>query len=60
LLQRRAFAAEFTLKLAIGQDPTDPVNLRAKEAIGRRAQSYAIEGVILNRSDPFLLSALSS
>ena len=32
---RRAYGAEFTLKLATGQDPTHPVNLRAKEAIDR-------------------------
>ena len=34
-LPRRAHAAEFTFKLATGQDPTHPVNLRAKEAIDR-------------------------
>jgi len=35
LLPRRAFAADFTLKLATGQDPTHPVNVRAQEAIDR-------------------------
>jgi len=35
LLPRRAHAAEFTYKLATGQDPTHPVNLRAAEALGR-------------------------
>jgi tripartite ATP-independent transporter DctP family solute receptor len=35
LLPRRAFAAQFTLKLATGQDPTHPVNVRAREAIDR-------------------------
>ena len=35
LLPRRAYAAEFTFKLATGQDPTHPVNVRAKEAIDR-------------------------
>jgi len=32
---RRASAAEFTFKLATGQDPTHPVNVRAQEAINR-------------------------
>lgn len=31
----RAAGAEFTYKLATGQDPTHPVNLRAQEAINR-------------------------
>ena len=35
LLPRRAHAAEFTFKLATRQDPTHPVNVRAKEAIDR-------------------------
>jgi tripartite ATP-independent transporter DctP family solute receptor len=35
ILSRRASAAEFTYKLATGQDPTHPVNLRAQEAIDR-------------------------
>jgi tripartite ATP-independent transporter DctP family solute receptor len=35
ILSRRASAAEFTFKLATGQDPTHPVNLRAQEAIDR-------------------------
>src|SRR5215471_6885435 len=36
LMPRRArAAAEFTYKLATGQDPTHPVNLRAAEALGR-------------------------
>lgn len=32
---RRASAAEFNFKMATGQDPTHPVNLRAQEAIDR-------------------------
>src|SRR4051812_13573256 len=32
---RPALAAEFTYKLATGQDPTHPVNTRAQEAIDR-------------------------
>jgi len=32
---RRAHAAEFTYKLATGQDPTHPVNKRSQEAIDR-------------------------
>jgi tripartite ATP-independent transporter DctP family solute receptor len=35
ILPRRAMAAEFTYKLATGQDPTHPVNKRAQEAIDR-------------------------
>ena len=35
ILTHRADAAEFELKYATGQDPTHPVNLRAKEAIDR-------------------------
>jgi tripartite ATP-independent transporter DctP family solute receptor len=35
LLTRSASAAEFSFKLATGQDPTHPVNLRAQEAIDR-------------------------
>lgn len=35
ILPRRAFAAEFTYKLATGQDPSHPVNKRAQEAIDR-------------------------
>jgi tripartite ATP-independent transporter DctP family solute receptor len=35
LLPRRAEAAEFTYKLATGQDPSHPVNKRAQEAIDR-------------------------
>ena len=35
ILSRRASAAEFTYKLATGQDPTHPVNIRAKEATDR-------------------------
>lgn len=35
IVTRRAQAAEFSLKLATGQDPTHPVNLRAQEAIDR-------------------------
>ena len=34
-LARRAAAAEFSYKLATGQDPTHPVNLRAQEALNR-------------------------
>src|SRR5207237_6669718 len=33
ILSRRANAAEFTLKFATGQDPSHPVNKRAREAI---------------------------
>src|SRR6478735_10566868 len=35
ILTRRASAAEFSYKLATGQDPTHPVNVRAKEACDR-------------------------
>jgi tripartite ATP-independent transporter DctP family solute receptor len=35
LLPGRASAAEFSYKLATGQDPTHPVNLRAQEALTR-------------------------
>lgn len=35
ILTRPSWAAEFTYKLATGQDPTHPVNIRAKEAIDR-------------------------
>ena len=35
ILPRRAEAAEFTYKLATGQDPSHPVNKRAQEAIDR-------------------------
>src|SRR5438067_8087435 len=35
LLPRHASAAEFSYKLATGQDPTHPVNVRAKEAVDR-------------------------
>jgi len=35
ILTRRASAAEFSYKLATGQDPTHPVNIRAQEAIDR-------------------------
>src|SRR3954468_10235051 len=35
ILPRRASAAEFTFKLATGQDPTHPVNQRAQEANNR-------------------------
>jgi tripartite ATP-independent transporter DctP family solute receptor len=35
MLPRRAHAAEFTYKLATGQDPSHPVNKRAQEAIER-------------------------
>lgn len=35
IISRRADAAEFELKYATGQDPTHPVNVRAKEAIDR-------------------------
>jgi tripartite ATP-independent transporter DctP family solute receptor len=35
ILTRRSSAAEFTYKLATGQDPTHPVNVRAKEATDR-------------------------
>ena len=35
ILKRPAFAAEFRLKYATGQEPTHPVNIRAQEAIDR-------------------------
>src|SRR5215210_3751935 len=35
ILTRRASAAEFNFKMATGQDPTHPVNVRAQEAIDR-------------------------
>lgn len=35
IITHRADAAEFDLKYATGQDPTHPVNLRAKEALDR-------------------------
>ncbi len=35
ILTRPASAAEFTYKLATGQDPTHPVNARAQEALNR-------------------------
>src|SRR3954471_14163525 len=35
ILTRPASAAEFNYKLATGQDPTHPVNVRAQEAIDR-------------------------
>ena len=35
IVTRRADAAEFELKYATGQDPTHPVNTRAKEALDR-------------------------
>jgi tripartite ATP-independent transporter DctP family solute receptor len=35
IVAHRADAAEFELKYATGQDPTHPVNLRAKEALDR-------------------------
>ena len=35
ILTRPASAAEFNYKLATGQDPTHPVNIRAQEAIDR-------------------------
>ena len=35
ILTRRGSAAEFSYKLATGQDPTHPVNIRAQEALDR-------------------------
>ena len=35
ILRRPAFAADFSYKLATGQDPTHPINTRAQEAIDR-------------------------
>ncbi|MBE7201134.1 MAG: TRAP transporter substrate-binding protein [Parafilimonas terrae] len=35
ILTRRGQAAEFSYKLATGQDPTHPVNIRAQEAVDR-------------------------
>jgi len=39
IISHRADAAEFELKYATGQDPTHPVNVRAKEAIDRIRQA---------------------
>jgi tripartite ATP-independent transporter DctP family solute receptor len=39
ILTRRGDAAEFTLKFATGQDPSHPVNKRAREAIDRIKQA---------------------
>src|SRR3954462_12191598 len=39
ILTRPASAAEFNFKLATGQDPTHPVNQRAREAIDRIRQA---------------------
>lgn len=39
IITHRADAAEFELKYATGQDPTHPVNVRAKEAIDRIRQA---------------------
>jgi tripartite ATP-independent transporter DctP family solute receptor len=39
IISHRADAAEFELKYATGQDPTHPVNLRAKEALDRIRQA---------------------
>ena len=41
VLRRPAFAAEFDFKLATGQDPTHPVNLRAQEALNRIREATA-------------------
>ena len=35
IIGRRASAAEFDFKLATGQDPTHPINLRQQEALNR-------------------------
>ncbi|KAB1070047.1 TRAP transporter substrate-binding protein [Methylobacterium planeticum] len=35
ILSRRGSAAEFSYKLATGQDPTHPINLRAQQALDR-------------------------
>jgi len=39
IISHRADAAEFELKYATGQDPTHPVNVRAKEALDRIRQA---------------------
>ena len=39
IITHRADAAEFELKYATGQDPTHPVNVRAKEAVDRIRQA---------------------
>ncbi|MBV8590895.1 MAG: TRAP transporter substrate-binding protein [Acetobacteraceae bacterium] len=39
ILSRRGWAADFSYKLATGQDPTHPVNVRAQEAIDRIKQA---------------------
>ncbi len=41
IISRRAQAAEFELKYATGQDPTHPVNLRAKQAHDRIREATA-------------------
>ncbi|MDE2199982.1 MAG: TRAP transporter substrate-binding protein [Rhodospirillales bacterium] len=35
ILSRRGYAAQFSYKLATGQDPTHPINIRDQEAISR-------------------------
>src|SRR4051812_29638942 len=35
IISRRGHAAEFSYKLATGQDPTHPINLRAQQALDR-------------------------
>src|SRR3954469_25417916 len=62
ILTRPASAAEFNYKLATGQDPTHPVNVRAQEAIERirEATGATLESNLLppNQfgSDPALLT----
>jgi tripartite ATP-independent transporter DctP family solute receptor len=41
LITRRGYAAEFEYKLATGQDPTHPVNIRAQQAIDRIQEATA-------------------
>jgi Asp-tRNA(Asn)/Glu-tRNA(Gln) amidotransferase A subunit family amidase len=41
ILTRRASDAEFVYKLATGQDPTHPVNLRAQQAMSVSARRAA-------------------
>jgi tripartite ATP-independent transporter DctP family solute receptor len=41
IITRRGYAAEFEYKMATGQDPTHPVNVRAQQAIDRIREATA-------------------
>jgi tripartite ATP-independent transporter DctP family solute receptor len=41
IISRRGFAAEFSYKMATGQDPSHPVNIRAQEACNRIREATA-------------------